>query len=70
MAKAYQAAAPWLNAVWLFVGSALVGVAGGYGVDRWLETKPFGLLVGGLAGSCLGFFAFIRATSRLLEKKQ
>ncbi len=69
VAKAYRAAAPWLNAVWQFVGFALVGVGVGYGIDTQWAHAPFGLLVGGLGGSVLGFLAFIRATNRLLEKK-
>ena len=69
LAKSYRAASPWLAAVWQFTGSALVGVAMGYGLDRWVGTKPFGLIVGGLVGSGVGFYAFIRATTKLMEKK-
>ena len=69
LARAYQGAAPWLSAVWQFTGSALVGVAAGYAVDRWLGTGPWGLVVGGLVGSGVGFYAFIRAADRLLSRK-
>lgn len=71
VARAYRAAAPWLSATWQFVGSALVGVLVGYAVDRWLESaKQYGVVVGGLLGSTLGFVAFIRQALKLLEKKQ
>ncbi len=68
LARAYRSAGPWLNAVWQFTGSALVGVAAGYAVDWWLGVGPFGLVVGGLLGSGVGFYAFIRTTNRLLGR--
>ena len=70
LARSYRAAAPWLSAVWQFTGSALFGVAAGYGVDKWLGTGPGGLIVGGLGGSAVGFYAFIRSTNRLLETQK
>ncbi len=70
VAKAYRSAAPWLNAVWQFVGLSLLGVGVGYGIDSQWAHKPVGLLVGGLSGTVLGFLAFIRVTNRLLEKKK
>lgn len=69
LAKSYRAAAPWLNAAWQFTGSALFGVAVGYGVDRWWGTKPWGLVIGGLVGSGVGFYAFIRSATRLLNEQ-
>lgn len=68
LARSYRAAAPWLAAVWQFVGAALFGVAVGYGADRWLGVSPVGLLIGGLGGSAVGFYAFIRAANRLMEE--
>lgn len=67
LARSYRAAAPWLSAVWQFTGSALFGVAVGYGVDRWWGTKPWGLVIGGMVGSATGFYAFIKSTMRLLD---
>lgn len=67
LAKSYRAAAPWLNAVWQFTGSALFGVGVGYGVDQHWGTTPWGLIVGGVVGSGAGFYAFIRSTNRLLD---
>lgn len=70
VARIYQEAGPWLSAVWQFTGSTLVLVAVGYFVDRKLGTKPWGLVVGGLVGSAVGFYAFIRATNRLIDAKK
>lgn len=67
LAKSYRAATPWLNAVWQFTGSALFGVAVGYGVDRWMGWSPIGLIVGGMGGSAVGFYAFIRSANRLMD---
>ena len=38
-----------------FVASAIVGAGMGYGLDRWLETKPWGLVIGLMLGSAAGF---------------
>ena len=69
LAKSYRAAAPWLAIVWQFTGSVLVGVGMGYGLDWWVGTKPWGLLAGGLLGSGVGFYAFVRSATKLMEKK-
>lgn len=69
LARSYRAATPWLNAVWQFTGSALFGVAVGYGVDRWWGTKPWGLIIGGLVGSATGFYAFITNATKLLNEQ-
>lgn len=69
LAKSYRAAAPWLSAVWQFIGSALFGVAVGYGLDAWRGWEPWGLVVGGLVGSGVGFYAFIRSATRLADEQ-
>lgn len=70
LAKSYRAAEPWLSAVWQFTGSALFGVAAGYGLDRWLGIGPWGLIIGGMGGSAVGFYAFIRSANRLMEEQK
>lgn len=70
VAKAYRAAAPWLNAVWRFIGPVGLGVFGGYEVDVRFSTKPWGMLGGSLLGLVFGFTAFLMTTSKLLEKKK
>lgn len=70
LAKSSQAAAPWLSAVWQFTGSVLFLVAAGYGVDRWAGTGPWGLVIGGMVGSGVGFYAFIRTSNRLMKEEQ
>ncbi len=70
LARSYRAAEPWLSAVWQFTGSALVGVAAGYGADRGLGSSPAGILVGGAVGSAVGFYAFIRSANRAIEQEK
>ena len=69
LAKSYRAAAPWLSAVWQFTGSALFGVAAGYGVDKGLGSGPWGLIIGGLGGSAVGFYTFIHTTNKLTKEQ-
>ena len=70
LAKSYRAAEPWLSAVWQFTGSALFGVGAGYGLDRWVGTGPWGLIIGGMGGSAVGFYAFIRKANQLSEQQK
>jgi F0F1-type ATP synthase assembly protein I len=46
-----------------FSVAALAGV--GLLLDRWLESKPWFLVGGVILGAALGFYEFIRLTSRL-----
>lgn len=68
LARQSRAATPWLNAVWQFTGSVFFLVGVGYVVDEKWNTKPWGLVVGGVVGSAVGFWAFIRAANRLMSK--
>lgn len=70
LAKAYRAAGPWLGAVWQFTGSALFGVAVGYGIDRYFGVSPWGLVIGGMVGNGVGFYAFIITTTKLTKSSQ
>lgn len=70
LAKSTRAAEPWLNAVWQFTGSVIVMVGVGYAVDRFAHTTPWGLIVGGLIGTGVGFYAFIRTSNRLAAEEK
>jgi ATP synthase protein I len=45
--------------------SVLVGFGIGWALDRWLGTTPWMVVAGIVAGSALGFYEFIRLTSKL-----
>ena len=39
-----------------------LGAAGGYGLDRWLGTSPWLLIVGVFLGFAVGLFILVRAS--------
>jgi F0F1-type ATP synthase assembly protein I len=49
----------------VLLGCVFAGGLIGYGVDHWLHTQPFGLLIGG----ALGFAAGIRDLLRRISKE-
>jgi len=44
-------------------------VGAGYALDTYAATKPWGLIVGGMVGSGVGFYAFIRTANRLMKEE-
>ena len=50
------------------VASILVGVLIGYGLDRWLGTQPFLMLVFLLLGMVTGLYNVIRVANRMQEE--
>ena len=55
---AYAAAFSLFSAV-------LAGLIAGWLMDRWLGTRPWLLVAGIVLGAVVGFYQFIRVTSRL-----
>jgi ATP synthase protein I len=50
----------------LVLFSSVVSLCGvGWLLDRWLGTKPWLLVIGIVLGAVVGFYQFIRLTSRL-----
>jgi ATP synthase protein I len=43
-----------------FAGGVLVGAVGGWGIDHWLGTEPWGLVVGTLVGFAIGMLALVK----------
>jgi ATP synthase protein I len=68
-ARQMRAAEPYISAVWKLVGGAVVGVLGGWALDRWLGTTPWLLLALSLVGICVGFYGFLHEMARLGKKK-
>jgi F0F1-type ATP synthase assembly protein I len=61
-AEAMQKAAPLLNLGLTFAVTVGLGVAAGWGLDRWLGTSPWLLLAGiflGLVAAFVGFFSAV-----------
>ncbi len=68
IAKEMRAANPWLTAISKLTGGAVFGVLGGYFLDRWLGTEPWGLVGLSTVGIGVGFYGFIREALRLGKK--
>ena len=68
-AKAYRAAAPWLNASAKLTTGPLLGVVVGWWVDKSKGTAPYGVLIGAMVGIGVGFYGFIRDVLRMSSKK-
>ena len=69
-AQAWQKSQPYFDAVWQLVGGVGLGVGGGYAVDRWLHTAPWGMVVGSVLGMTTGFIGFFRSITRAGTKSR
>ena len=67
-ARAMQQAAPYFNAVSKLIGGTVIGVVGGYLIDRH-TGKQWPLIVGAVVGIGVGFYGFISDLIRLGKKK-
>ena len=57
-------AGPAATASYSLIGAIVLLGSGGYLVDRWLGTDPWGVLVGLLAGLVVGFYELAKAVWR------
>jgi len=64
-----RAAQPYIGMVWKMVGGAVVGVGGGYWLDKKLGTSPWLLIVLSLVGIGVGFYGLIHDMTRLSKKR-
>jgi len=69
-ARAMRSAQPYVDAVWKLFGGLAVGVLGGYFLDKYAGTGPWGLVGLSLVGIVFGFYAFISAMLRLDKRKK
>jgi len=64
--KSLQAAAtkagPAAAASYSLIGAIMVLGAAGYGIDAWLGTKPWGVMIGLGLGIVVGFYELIKST--------
>lgn len=51
-----------------FIAGIIVGAGAGWGLDRWLGTSPWGLIVLLLLGTCAGFFNVARAAGLMKSR--
>ena len=55
-------AAPAAAAAYTLVGASVLRGGGGYALDKWLGTGPWGVLIGLLLGIAVGFYELIKST--------
>jgi len=69
-AKAYRAAAPWMNASAKLTTAPVLGVLIGLWIDGSKGTKPLGVVIGVVVGMVLGFVGFIRDVLRMEKERK
>ena len=69
-ARGMRAAQPYLAAAWRLVGGCVVGAAGGWAVDRWLGSSPWGVVVGTLGGLAAGFTGLMKGLAEADRQKK
>lgn len=52
------------GAVISLVGSILLFMGIGWAIDKYLQTSPWGIVIGIIFGTVVGFYQFIRLTSQ------
>ena len=68
--RGLKEAAPYLSIGMQLAGTMVVYVGLGWLVDRWLETTPTFLIVGGVLGMVAFFVQLLRVTHELSERNR
>jgi ATP synthase protein I len=45
--------------------SVVVLLGAGYAVDRWLDSAPWGIVVGIVIGTAVGLYQFVKISNRI-----
>ena len=69
MAPPWRRLGVYLELVYTFPATILVGAGLGYLVDRWLGTDPYGVLVGFIVGSVGAFVYLIKMLNTIKNRK-
>ena len=54
----------YLDAGWTMLGSVGGGLLGGWLLDRWLHTRPWLMVIGGMVGIGIGMYELILLATR------
>jgi F0F1-type ATP synthase assembly protein I len=68
MAPPWRRLGIYLELVYTFPSAVLVGTALGYFADRWAGSKPYGTLIGFLAGLAGAFWYLFKMLNKAGEK--
>lgn len=56
---------------WYVAASVVIGIVGGYWVDRWLGTTPLFIIVGVVLGTTVAFYGLYQMVKPLMgDQKQ
>lgn len=63
--KAYRKAIPYLNLVYVLIGSIIMfGILGWY-ADKYFQAKPIFTVLGIFAGLGIGFYSFFKSLKQI-----
>ena len=68
MARARQAAAPWIRLAWRVFGGVLVGAGAGWLVDGRVHSSPWGLIIGIFVGLGAGFYGLTQGLNTMNKR--
>ena len=55
---------------WYVAASVVIGIVGGYLVDRWLGTTPVFIIVGVILGTTVAFYGLYRMVQPLMGDQE
>jgi ATP synthase protein I len=65
----YRKAAPYISAIYAFIGSVILFGFGGWWLDQKLHSVPLFILVGLFLGLGVGFYSLIKTVQKLEKKR-
>jgi F0F1-type ATP synthase assembly protein I len=65
----YRKAAPYINAIYAFIGAVILFGGAGWWLDQKLHSTPLCILVGLFLGLGVGFYSLIKAVQKLEKNR-
>jgi F0F1-type ATP synthase assembly protein I len=67
--RAYRKAAPYVNAVYVFISAIMLFGFIGWWLDKNLQSAPWFMLIGMFAGFGVGFYSLIKTVQKLEKNR-
>jgi F0F1-type ATP synthase assembly protein I len=55
---------------WFVAASVVIGIIGGYWIDRWLNTTPLFIIIGVVLGTTVAFYGLYQMVKPLMGDQQ